>query len=272
MDLSKKLLQLKAEITLKEKEYNKLLLDIEQLQKTKKTAFEQSTKEIKDNTEKIANLISKGKEMTALLTLQSEALEDIQNKINNAKEQYAKDKLDAENAVKAVYAQFDAEKRHVENMKKDVESRETALKDSQKELQAKENSIEIAENDYMQKVNILRDREKKITLAQIEVNKTLVKQLELLDDINTRVEQKRLEVKRLDESIKNKTQHAETIGQEQHDKAILLSIKEKDLKIKTEAMENKIIELNNKEAWLSDREATVGRAYKETLKRGGVVN
>lgn len=263
------LTRIQADIRLATREYNKILKDIEQFETSKTAALKEGDQQIRIQKASIERLTNEGIRLSTLCRLYSQTLADLEL----AMKDYGKEDVErAEQKVKEIYGEAERTRADADAYMKRVEVKDNSVK--LREIEADKKLVEAKEiQEKTAKLQIkLDEQQKAITHEEITAKQSLVEANKLLDDISRQIREKRMQNQGLDIIISNKTKQADAIGVEANAKLTeahrLLSVADK----RKEAQDARDITQNNKEIWLSDREATVGRAYRETLQRGGKLN
>lgn len=266
------LITLNADIGQLERKRDKILKDLESLNKSKEEAFKQHDQQIRIKKDAAEHWRREGERFQTLCHLYNKSAEELSETIDRMEKertqlvQKAKDEVqqiydDAKNREEAVAGR----EKHVEVVTKQNEVDKQVVKHKSEELdaEAKKNRIALGE--------IRRDREN-LKNEQEKSKQAVATAQELLDDIDRQLAEKRMELQGLDTQIENRTKHAETIGIEAESRLAEAKRRENVVARKERGIRETIDKHNKKELWLADREATIGRAYHETIQRGGKVN
>lgn len=263
--------EVNGDIILAEKKLQRLSSDVTNFEESKAAGLREYDNQIKKKQAEIDALTLEGKRLQGLSHIYSNAIQNLrieketQEKINiHLIEKAQTDVLLIHQVAKEVReaAQIQQKKvkvfaltvllRHVS-----VVNMSAALTLLKKQLDIKQEAIEKQDRDVTE-----RERSANVALAESQ---------KLLEDINRQLPEKQKMLTNLNEFIEKRKKEAEQIG-------ILAAMRLAEanrllsgVARKEKLQRAKSIELNKKELWLNDREATVGRAYRETISRGGRV-
>jgi chromosome segregation ATPase len=266
------LVTIQADINLLERKKTKILQEIEHLQATKAEAFKQHDQQIKHKQDAADHLTNEGKRLQALAHLYSQSVEDLEKEIAGKKAEKEQLIAEAEIAVKTIHDEADNRIKAVADREKNATEREEEIDHQQKVIALRVKHIVEDGEKLEQKQEELLDRKFALAGKEAAAKEAVAQAQELLDDITRQINEKRMQSQTLDQTIENKTREVDRIGKEAEVKLQELDRLIAEYTKKEEMQSEKAIELNKKERWLDDREATVGRAYRETLQRGGKVN
>lgn len=267
-----KLAKLQGEILLSEKQLQKLQVDLEQHNQIKGKALKQFDEQIRDKKKELETLNLEGFRVQTLLHLIQKRQADAEKDYSTELELQNRLLTEAEEKVKFVYITLDKKERLLNN-------KDEALLDRERQVKLREEQIDIESKNIASKTAILTDLKRDVLqLEEAAYNKVeqsekaIAKAQLLLDDIESKINEKTKVVKSLNTMIDTRTKQAECIGIEATEKLkraefLILSQSKKE-----ESLNEKTKELNKKELWLSDREKTMARAYNEIIQRGGTVN
>ena len=101
---------------------------------------------------------------------------------------------------------------------------------------------------------------------------TLVENTKLLDTINRQLILKRMELQTLEEHIAEKAKRGEIMENEAKRRFQEAGNRLVEVAAKEVILDEKDKKLHEKELQLADRESTIGRAYRETVARGGHID
>lgn len=264
--------EIDPEISLLEKKKSDLLKEVEDLQTSKTKALKEYNGQIQHKIEVLDNATKEGQRVAALCRFYSTTLENLTGDMKQLEEEKATRITEAEDAVKGIYAA-------AYNAAKAVEDREANVTEKEKGVDKHLELAEVKELENVRQDSILDERlddvEERVAAAEeleAKTKDTLAQTRELLDDIKEQIKQKMMQVQTLDIEIATKTQSSEKIGLEAEGKLRVSNRLMVNLSAKEVSLDEKNKRLDKKELWLNDREATVGRAYRETLGRGGKIN
>jgi len=271
MDQKLELITIRADIQLNEKKLRDLENDLKILNKTRQIAFDEKNKQIATLQEIIDSLTKEGKRLQGLVHLYSKTLEDLQKDVNKYKELVVIQKGIATNEVASIHQEADNRIKAVKDREENVDMLITNVDKRGEVVTQKEILLSKKEGELQER----EDKANKLDLdVRIQVKKaeaTLASKQDLIQNMDRQLEEKRMQVQRLDTEIFQKQKVAETTGQEIESRLtavvsreILVAGREKELHVTN-------TELIQKELWLADREATLRRAYLETIKRGGKI-
>lgn len=270
--LQQKIAQLKAEISLKERELAKLLKDIEQLQKTKGQAFKDYDAQIKVKKEELEGLNQEAGKTQGFCHLYSRQLNELQIEAEKELKASNLQKERARQEVEQVYLDAEKTKRQAENRIVAVAEREVKADEKEKLIEASIIALQEKQITIDKQEAQIAERIKVAEIAETTSKEAIAKSGKLLDTLDRQIKLKKMQVQNLNTTIDDMGKQAERIGVEaktQLEKALKLI---EEYNLQKGHLDDRDKELNKKEIWLSDREATVGRAYNETIKRGGKIN
>lgn len=266
-ELKQRLAQLKGDILLAEKSLSQLQKDIEQHQTSKDRSLKQYDVQIREKKEIITNLTSQGEKLHALVILESQALQELQEACEKERAVLASDVQKAREEVKGVYEAAENRQKSVEDRENNVEIREEAVEEGR--LAVEEGRLAVdSERSRLQLLDSELDTKRQEVDSKVErSNQTLAQTQELLDDIHKQIEVYKPVLEKLKTEIDEQTLIAQDIGIEADRKmkeaekklaqAIALSI----------TLKKKEKELSDKEVWLADRERSLRRSYDEIVRR-----
>lgn len=271
-ELELRLQTLQGEIIISEKTLRNLHSDIQNVQESKDKVSKELLQQIKEKRDRLTFLIDTTKQVITYSKQADEHLEKLRqegkdqeatnlHEIEQAKEKAAGIIWDAEQLLSTVHTlQKQIYTYYVVVLLKSIEAQKT-LRTAQ-EIEARNDKQTVQ----------LTLREKLVEKIEKESEELVAHNKNLLDDMVIRIEAKRKEEKILDESITNKKEEAAVIGNLVRIQLQMANRLIKEYNARKKLQDEKDIEQNKKELWLTDREATVGRAYRETISRGGRVN
>jgi hypothetical protein len=259
---------LQGEIRLAEKERLRLLDDIDRLNKAKASEFQDAQKQLTMVRNDVKTLATKREH----LELDCAVLSSSIKKSRQDLEEYGKNEINT--AKKAAAAIHLASHQKL----KMVEEKELSVAKRAEEVAKRETDVTVHENDVAQ-----REKESKVIEMQLtrqtaelaertQLEKAEVSRLEgIKNDLIPKIEELQRDEKRTREQIKISEKYA--IETRQTADATLKAAIARQLTLdgQKELLDRREEKLRQKEIWLNDREATVGRAYKEVISRGGTI-
>lgn len=266
------LVVIKADLDLLERTKKKTENELEQLNKTKTEALRMHEHQVTQKKTEAEHWKREGERLQNLCHLYSQSVEDLEKLIKEKKLertqliQKTTDEVqqihdDAKNREEAVTGREKNVTLISERTKKDVEIVTRTLR-----------AIALREKKLTADRQVLKEEQKQHK-AMVELSKLEVaKAQRLLDDIDRQLAEKREEKRTLEVQITQQTKHAETIGKEANSRLTDVKRRESVVVRKEIAANERDEKQNQREIKLADREATVGRAYRETIQRGGRVN
>lgn len=268
INVRQSLIAINADIKLAEKEKKKILDDLEQLQKSLGEANKNYDKHLSLKREALDNVQKELSFVKELCQRYTSALELLKPELANFGK---KEIAEAEDRLKVIHGDIEAVKRELidreNNTKEEAKRVERESRSADSKLRVAESIRKANEQEEVR----LNEKAAKISEDEAKAKEAVVKAQDLLDTINREIEKKRMQVQKLDITIEAKTKQADNIGAE-----AIAKLQEANRRMalatrKEEANNEKDKEFIQKEHWLDDREATVGRAYRETIQRGGKV-
>lgn len=268
IDARQNRIAIEADVSLLERERDKILADLEQLQNTQKEAHLTLDKQLSVKKGVLENISIEIAQAKALCDKYNQTLAELKDLLKDFGKKEIDEALDRlkviDGDINVIRKEFiDRENNIAEREKKVLEERRIAAR------QAAE--AERVKKDYHERDLLLDTRERTIDNREKEAKAAVVKANELLDTINGEIKSKRMQVQRIDITIETKTKQAENIGIEAEGKLKEATRRLKEISRKEEALREKDDKLTIRETKVADREATVGRAYREVIQRGGVV-
>jgi hypothetical protein len=261
----------RADAQLAEREKNKILQELETIQGTKEVAFREIAQQKENAQKEVMALKGEGLRLQGLVRLYTEAIEGFIQERDLAEKAALTQKTRAIEEVKGIYSDADRRERVVMDREENVSKKEAELAKCEDIIKGREGAVIVIESQIEERAQLIMAREKGLSIREADSNLRLEKTRRLLDDIERQLKEKRIEMESLDTTIRNKTMIAEQTGIEAQSKLKEASLLIKELAAQKETQDEKDKKLNQKELWLNDREATVGRAYNEVISRGGRV-
>ena len=263
------LLKLKADIVLAEKEKKKALDDLDQLQSIKTQAYKKYNTEntlqqnkIKVLTKTVGDLKSMADDLEAVIKSKKDELKD-----------FGKEEIKAANdSLKVIHGDIEIIKREIKDREENIASEKEYLNKSHRDMDIKIQELQTLKFELELREGEIQKEKDRLGEAEQQSKEAVAKNRELLDDINRELKEKRMQVINLDVAIESKTKQAESVGVDANARLAEAEHLEKLVLGKENALNDKNIELIKKERWLSDREASLRRAYLETVHRGGKVD
>jgi chromosome segregation ATPase len=260
---------LEADIRLLERKRFELLEDIERIQKSKTKTIQFLREDTEKNEKKHTSLLG----MVSNLTGQSNEL-DTSIKQIKLKEQEEANTIVSDAHKKAEEIVHDAtikmnsanaELERVQTMQKNLQDREDQLDTFSEDLikQGK---------DIGKEKSRLKNEEEMLRRMTREVDEDLMKKRKEIEQLTPQIESASEALELLNNELAGRKGRLKEVTDtiEANERELLL--KKAELQTWEDKLKEKETDLNGKEIWLNDREATVGRAYKEVISKGGTVN
>lgn len=260
--------QIKAE----ERELKKLQKDIEEMQKTKATAFKEYDFHIKQKKTEFEHLTAETQKIQGFCHLYSKQLASLKEETEKELHISELQKERARQEVEQVYLDAEKTKRQAENRIVAVAEREVKADEKEKLIEASIIALQEKQMAVEKQENQVTERKAVIDLAEKQLKITLAERQVLIDNLDRQIKLKKMQVQNLNTTIDDMGKQAERIGVEaktQLEKALKLI---EEYTLKKGHLDDRDKELNKKEILLNDKSKTIRRAYNEVLQRGGVVN
>lgn len=270
--LQLKLKTLNGEIVLAERKLSDLSHELEQLQTTRDQAFKSHAADVKKQQDQLAAITNEAKITANLARGYSLSLDELQEAHKTFFEKKREDIQEAKNAVRSIHEEVERREAAVKDREDNVTNREAAVENREKVVRNGEEALVVREEKVKIDVEELAKRTSQLLVDEEKSKHSLAQEKELLDDIDRQIRQKRMELHGLTLTIEMKEKVAKNTGQEVEARLTAVESRELLAEGKEKGLNERDTELNKKEIWLDDRERTVGRAYRETIQRGGVVD
>lgn len=269
--LEQQLAGIQGEILIAEKQLKSLQGDIENHERVKGDSLKEYDTQIKNKKEEIDSLELEGARLRRLIILEGESYEAIKEEKIKESEKWAQDAKDAEEAVKSIYSNADNRIRAVADREANCENAERQnLADSTKNREMAENLQKEADSIEIQRAIVKKSREE-LSAAEEKSKLTLAEEKEKLDDITRQIPIQTAILEKIKRDIEENTDKASAILKNADDKMRKADERSLILNMRDRRQNERENEQSKKEAWLDDREGTVGRAYKEVIQRGGII-
>jgi chromosome segregation protein len=266
------LVTLEADIDLKNRELKKVTTELERLNTTRGTSFEQYDKQIKLKQNQIDGLQKEMERLEGEIKKSTELFHSLDGQIVAKQTEAARITSEANQQVLEIHNDAERREEAIGNKEANVKLREEQVKTNQEIVDKSLHEINL------QKTRVAKARQELVTdKATFEAEKkqseqAIAKAQELLDDINRQIREQSMQLSTINTSIDVQTKKADEIGKEANERLEKVKTREILVAGRERGVNEKRNELIKKEIWLDDREATVGRAYRETLERGGNIN
>lgn len=266
------LITLNADIGQLERKRDKILKDLELLNKSKAEAFHQHDQQIKIKKDVAEHWENEGKRFQTLCHLYSNSAEELSETIDRLEKERDQMIAKAQEEVQQIHDDAKNREEAVGNREANVNKTRSIVAKQQEDVIRAVGNLQVMQQKVKEEKAELSDQSGQLEIEREETKQAVAKAQVLLDDIDRQLAEKRMELQGLDTQIENKTRHAETIGKKAESQLAEVQRRENVVARKERGIRETIDKHNKKELWLADREATVGRAYRETIQRGGKVD
>lgn len=266
------LIQIEADIHLAERDKRKIVTELEQLNSTRTAAFKQYDQQIKHKKDEYDVYEAKIEDITTAIEKNEEVLQQLSDEVVQLTTKRDRLIAEARDAVKTVHDEAEQREKAVTDREHNVQIASEEVKLSEQIVNKTVQEIALQQGQLTIERKVFEKDQRDFAAEEEASKKTVAKAQELLDDINRQLKAQRMQSQQLDTEIINKTAHSIVIGN-----LAQVRLDEADRRLKVVAQREvsaneKDIEQHNKDIQLDDREATIGRAYRETLQRGGKID
>ncbi len=267
--LEQRKLELEGDIRLLTRNREKLLTDIESLQNSKDTVYRESTYEITKLKGEVKTLQEQKEPLKEEVVKAKEAIDEAKGavegfvsgeitKVKEVERETNEKLLKKQLAVSAMDQWVKSEKSRVLQLEQDVLTLKLDVDEQHK------NNLH-----YKEQLDL---KHKEADTIFIQTKEKVQQQGVEYERIRRDIEEKTIQVTQLSDNIAVKQKELEDLKLEISNKLTALIDREHKANAHEDRNRKKEKELLQKEAWLSDRESTLRRAYQEIVNKGGPIN